>query len=129
MQFIKILKIIYCALCGMHFTISCLQLLMVISVSSMPADEACNYDETSGSGNYSYRECDNNTLSSECQCDDKNLMMATVQRRFLLEWINIVKPHSISKLSIVAHELKVATDYLEVGKNRTTNHSCISIGI
>ena len=89
---------------------------MVISVSSMPADAAYNYNKTSRSGNYSYSECDNNTLSSECQCDDSNLMMATAQRSFLLEWINIVKPHSISKLSIVAHELKVATDYLEVSE-------------
>ena len=102
---------IYCTLFCTHFTVSC---LMVISISSMAADEVYDYDETSGSGNYSYREYDNNTLSSECQCNDINLMI--VKRKFLLEWINIGKPHSISKLSIAAHDLKVATDYLEVSE-------------
>ena len=39
-----------------------------------------------------------------------------VERKFLLEWINIGKPHSISTLSTAAHDLKVATDYLEVSE-------------
>ena len=88
---------------------------MVISFSLMAADETYDYNETSGSGNYSYSEYDNNTLSSECQCNDINLMI--VERKILLERINIVKPHSISKLSTAAHDLKVATDYLEVSVN------------
>ena len=80
----------------------------------MPTDDIYNYDENSGSG---ISEYDNDTLLPEmigCQCNDTNLMM--VERNFLLKWISIAEPHSISKLSTAAHKLKVATDYLEVHK-------------
>lgn len=102
-------------MCCTYFTFSYLLLFMVIDVSSMSTDKVYHYDEDYGSGNDSYSGYGNHTFSSEmidCQCNDTNLM--TVDKKFLLKWLSIAEPYSISKLSTAAHKLKVVTEYLQV---------------
>jgi len=91
-----------------------MQLLMIIDASSMPTGGEDHYDESSGSGNDSYNSYENHSLPASemsCLCNDTNLM---VKRNFLLKWLNIAEHHSISKLSVAAHKLKILTEYLQV---------------
>lgn len=105
-------NVFYCALCT-QFVFGYLQLVMANS-SSLPSEKAYDTDrEGLGSGKDS---CMSYTSTASemvcCQCNNTNLM---VGRTFLLQWLNIAEDHSISKLSIAAHNLKIDTDHLQVG--------------
>ena len=118
MKLLHTVNVFYYALC-IQFAFGYLQFVAAINSSSLPSEAACDIDyESSGSGNDScigYKE--HTPTASEmvhCQCNNTYLM---VDRNFLLKWLDIAEDHSISKLSIAAHNLKIDTDYLQVGGN------------
>ena len=75
---------------------------------SIPA-EGCDFD------NESFANENNSNLTgiemTHCQCSRTDLM---VEGEILLKWLNVAENHSISKLSTAAHNLKIATEYLQV---------------
>ena len=56
------------------------------------------------------------------------LMMLMLNKKFLLMWLNFAEHHSVSKLSLVVHKLKVATDHLEVSDSVVWQYMCVHIG-
>lgn len=94
---------LYCVHC-------CLLLLMITSsVSLMLTGEGYDHDGNSGSGNDSCVEAE----LIDCQCNATNL---TLNKRFLLTWLNFAEHHSISKMMIEVHKLKDVTNNLEVSE-------------
>ena len=108
MKLAKTLNIQHCTLYCVHCSL--LLLMIINSVSLMPADERYNHDENSESGNDSYAE----SQMTDCQCNDTSLTM--LNKRFLLMWLNFAENHSIRKLLLEVHKLKDATNNLEVSR-------------
>ena len=112
MKLTEIVNTLCCAMYCTHFTVGCLQLLMVTNVLSMPIDKTHQFDDkTSGNGN----DYENYTLSTsqviDCQCNDT---VSVVEKNFLVKWQRQGSQHSISKLSVAANKLKDDTEYLQV---------------
>ena len=112
MKLTEIVNTLCCAMYCTHFTVGCLQLIIVTNVLSMPTDEAHYFDdETSGSGNDYENYTSSTSQMIDCLCNDTNVM---VDKKFLVKWLRQNGQHSISKLSVASNKLKDDTEYLQV---------------